>query len=58
MRIRGPVSFGVRFVDLKVGGLQLSAAVTAPAVDDLGMRPGSKVKVQVKATALRLRLRP
>jgi len=57
VRLRGPVQFGVQFVDLQVGRSPIAASVTSSAVSELRLKPGLRVKVLVKATALRLRLR-
>src|SRR2546422_7099990 len=47
--------WGIRRIDLKVGAATLVAAITGSAIRDLGLRRGSSVLVEVKATALRLR---
>jgi molybdopterin-binding protein len=55
IRIGAARRWGVRQIDLQVGALPLVVAVTGSAVRDLGLKRGSVVLAQVKATALRLR---
>jgi len=50
--------WGIRRIDGKVGAATLVAAITGSASRDLGLRRGSSVLVEVKATALRLRAPP
>src|SRR2546430_8520393 len=47
--------WGIRRIDLKVGAATLVAAITGSAISDLGLKRGSTVLAEVKATALRLR---
>jgi len=55
--VRKPTRYGVQFIDLEVGIKPLTVAVTASAVSQLRLLQGSRVTLQVKATALRLRER-
>ena len=48
--------WGIRRIDLEVGAARLVAAVTGSAIRDLGLKSGSMVVAEVKATALRLRI--
>lgn len=57
MRIRPGGPWGIRLVEVKVGTARLRAALTIPAVKELRLRKRSRVVVQIKATALRLRRR-
>lgn len=55
IKVRKPTEYGVQFVDVEVGLKPLVVAVTASAVSQLRLRSRSKVALQLKATALRLR---
>ncbi|MGI0150237.1 MAG: TOBE domain-containing protein, partial [Thermoplasmata archaeon] len=55
IRVGGMLPYGIRLVHVKVGERSLVVAVTISAVSDLQLEPGSAVKLQLKATALRLR---
>lgn len=55
--VRKPTRYGVQFVDVEVGIKPLTVAVTASAVSQLRLGQGSRVNLQLKATALRLRER-
>jgi molybdopterin-binding protein len=51
-----PARFGVQILRIEVGERTLAVTVTASAVKDLRLKAGSEVVVQLKATALRLRI--
>src|SRR5439155_12308533 len=55
IRVGREGGWGIRRIDLKVGAATLVAAITGSAISDLGLKRGSTVLAQVKATALRLR---
>jgi len=55
IRVSGRLPYGIRFVRLDVGKKSLVVAVTTSAVSELRLVPGSTVRLQLKATALRLR---
>lgn len=55
IRVGRPLPYGIRFVHLDVGKKSLVVAVTTSAVSELHLGPGSTVRLQLKATALRLR---
>ena len=55
VRVGREGGWGIRRIDLKVGAATLVAAITGSAISDLGLKRGSTVLAQVKATALRLR---
>ena len=56
VRVRRPTRFGVQILHLAVGQRSLAVTVTASAVKELRLKAGSNVVVQLKATALRLRI--
>ena len=55
VRFENKTRFGVRYVELAVGGNFLPVSVTASAISQMRLRVGLKVLLQLKATALRLR---